>query len=643
MLFILGWALALFLAIAAKAFYVWEDPKIEEVTRALLGANCGGCGYAGCAAAARAVVEGKAGAEVCVAGGNAITKQVAMVLGLSMTEKEPLFSLPGCRYSTEKAAVKFDYSGFGDCRSALLVYGGPKVCTIGCLGLGTCERACPFEAISMVNGLPVVNSQKCTGCGLCEKACPKHIITLSNVSNRMVSEYTLADCTAPCQRSCPAGIDIPRYVQAVAQGRFKEAIAVMREKNPLLLICGYLCPAPCEFVCRRNWVDAPVAINGLKKFVTDYERLSGQRVPAFRAPRTHRKVAVIGGGAEGLTAAYFLACLGYSPVLYEAQSKLGGVLRKVISVDRLPEAVLDFEIEGLLGVGVEVRTEVRLGQEVTLSSLFNEGVECVLLTTGGLDSRRLLSSPDSAERSVPCLFLMSDLLTGLLGDRTCLGKRICIVEGGEAAITAATLARKMGVEEVTIVTRTKGVSLPKGSDAILMTETVVHAVEGNENGIRTVELLTPGRKEPIRLLADSVVMSGGRLPELLLVPLREGGRVAGWRTLPSHEAFSAKRWSGLFDSAEEGRLTDYTAVVKSVGAGRRMARIVHSSLVSGKAMPFEALASEAEYIQNVNQVEGVAAAQRCMETEMKEDDAKTEASRCLDCGLVCYQKTGSRA
>ena len=307
MLLGLGLAAAVILAIAARIFYMWEDPKIEEVENSLLGANCGGCGYAGCVAAAKAVVEGKEGADVCVAGGFEIAVAVAKVMGIEVKEKEPEISLPGCRYSTEKADLKFNYNGFSDCRAAMLLYGGSKVCTVGCLGLGPCASACRFSAITMHNNLPVVDAQKCTGCGVCQEVCPKNIITLSSNTRRMTSEYTADECTAPCQRTCPAGINIPAYIQAIARGDFDQAVRVMREKNPMLLVCGRICPAPCEAECRRNLVDEPLAINQLKKFALDYEMQRGKRVESYKAPSSLKQVAVIGGGTEGLTAAWAIA------------------------------------------------------------------------------------------------------------------------------------------------------------------------------------------------------------------------------------------------------------------------------------------------------------------------------------------------
>ncbi|MCJ7774651.1 MAG: RnfABCDGE type electron transport complex subunit B, partial [Desulfobacterales bacterium] len=210
----LGLLTGAILAVASKIFYVYVDPKVTAVENVLPGANCGGCGLPGCGANAEAVVAGKADPNSCVAGGPDIAEAIAEIMGVKIEAREPDIARPGCTYGVGDADVKYIYDGIRDCRAAALLSGGMKVCTIGCLGLGSCEKACQFNAISMSpDGLPVVSEERCTGCGACERVCPKNIIRLSSVTRRILKEYTTDDCTTPCQRACPAGIDISEYIR----------------------------------------------------------------------------------------------------------------------------------------------------------------------------------------------------------------------------------------------------------------------------------------------------------------------------------------------------------------------------------------------------------------------------------------------
>jgi len=341
----LGLLSALGLGVAAKVFYVKVDPLVEAVEEALPGANCGGCGFAGCSSAAVAIANGSAPPNICVGGGPEVAREVAALLGVEVVETEPEMARVGCRYPVERSDRKYVYSGPRDCRAAVLLAGGPKECTIGCIGLGSCVKACPFDALSLgPDGLPQVDPYRCTGCGTCVRTCPLGIMQLTSHSRRILGEYREQDCVAPCTRTCPAGIDMPEQIRLTALGDYAGALAVIKERNPLPLICGRICPHPCEDACRRNLADQPVAINPLKRFVADWERAQGKHAQPYKAPATGKKLAVIGGGVEGLTAAYFLARLGHSPTIFEAQEQLGGLLRHAIPPSRLPREVLDWEM-----------------------------------------------------------------------------------------------------------------------------------------------------------------------------------------------------------------------------------------------------------------------------------------------------------
>ena len=236
-------------------------------------------------------------------------------------------------------------------------------------------------------GLPVVNEKKCTGCGTCERACPKYIINLSSVTRRILREYTTSECTTPCQRACPAGIDICEYIRQIAQGDYRRAVQVIKERNPFPTVIGRICPRPCELECRRNYIDEPVAINFLKRYASDYEIDTGQRVLPYRAPSSGRKIAVVGGGVEGLSTAFFSARLGHETTVFEATDKLGGLLRTAIDRYRLPQKILDWDIEGILEIGVEARTQQLLGSDFSIDALLEQGFEAVFLALGGWDSR----------------------------------------------------------------------------------------------------------------------------------------------------------------------------------------------------------------------------------------------------------------
>ena len=397
----LGLGASIVLAIASRVFYVWEDPKILEVADVLPGANCGGCGNAGCAAAAEAIVAGRAQANCCVVGGFEIAQEVGGIMGLKVEEREPEFSWTSCLYGVGEADPIFTYIGAMDCQAAVLLYGGSKLCPVGCIGICSCVKVCQFGALSIgEHNLPVVNHDRCVGCGACVEACPKNIVTLTSATKRIVGEYVTDECTAPCQRNCPTGINIRGYIDQIRSGQYEEALLTIKEKCPLPLVCGYICPAPCELACRRNLADEAVAINPLKRFVSDYEMSTGKHVNPYKCSNNGRRIALVGGGSEGLTASYYLARLGYSPVIFEAKHDLGGVLRYVIAEDRLPRKVLDHDIKGILEMGVEAKTDVVIGRDFTLPTLLQEGYDAVLLTAGGFDSRKVVHPDEHRRRMV---------------------------------------------------------------------------------------------------------------------------------------------------------------------------------------------------------------------------------------------------
>ena len=176
----IGLLASLGLGLAAKKFAVEQNPLIERVEQTLPGVNCGACGWAGCSAYGRAVVEEGAPVNACIPGGQETTRLIAEIMGVEASLAKSYIAVLLCKGSKDEARSKFEYQGVHDCKAAVIIAGGNKGCTYGCLGLGTCERVCPFGAIRMdANGLPVVDTEKCTGCGICVDSCPKEVLLLA--------------------------------------------------------------------------------------------------------------------------------------------------------------------------------------------------------------------------------------------------------------------------------------------------------------------------------------------------------------------------------------------------------------------------------------------------------------------------------
>ncbi|MCP3900216.1 MAG: RnfABCDGE type electron transport complex subunit B, partial [Desulfobacteraceae bacterium] len=509
------------LALASKVFYVYVDPKVEAVDEALPGANCGGCGFPGCSPNAQAIVDGISGVDSCVAAGADVALAIAEIMGVSVSEKEPEFAAPGCYYHKDEADAKYSYDGIADCRAADLLFGGMKECKIGCLGLGTCVNACLFGALIIgEDGLPKVDQEKCTGCGACEKACPKNMIALTSVTRRIIREYTEDECITPCQRACPVGIDIREYIRCIRTGDHKAAVQKIKERNPFPTVIGRICPEFCEIECRRQLIDEPVAINGLKRFACDFEKESGDRVLPYKAPETDKRIAIVGGGVEGLSAAYFSARLGHDLTVMEATNRLGGLLRVAIPEERLPQEVLNYDIDGILDIGVKVKSECKAGKDFTIPGLLKEGFEAVFLASGGWDNRVARGDIDEVVNVFPGGYLLIDILrSDLQGNSSIsLGKKVVIAGSGSKIFNAVENLKESGVQSITILSRKnkdKEISdkLEKLGASIVF-NAGIKKLSGKEDDLTNVEYvdINTGAKSVID--ADSLIISSGRFPQL---------------------------------------------------------------------------------------------------------------------------------
>ncbi len=671
------------LAFASKIFYVYVDPLVAAIDDVLPGANCGGCGFPGCTPNAQAIAAGKSSPDSCVAAGPDVAITIAGLMGVSIGDKEPEVAKPGCYYGAKDADIKYLYEGIDDCRAAAMVFGGMKECNIGCLGLGTCVAACPFGALSMgEDGLPVVDEEKCTACGTCEKVCPKHIIRLTSASRRIMREYTEDKCVTPCQRACPTGVDIRKYLACIREGDNAGAVQVIKERNPFPTVIGRICPAPCESECRRQLVDESVGINNLKRFVCDIEMDLGERILPYKAPDTGRKVAILGGGVEGLSAAFFTARLGHTPTVFEATSTLGGLLRIAISEERLPQHVLDWDIDGILEMGVKVKTGKKAGQDITIASLLKEGYETIFSSTGGWDSRLSRGEIATVSSVFPGGYLMIDLLRSDVQkqERIPCDGDVVIIGGGPMAPRAVKVCREQGAESITVVVRREATSDPFDTAALASMEAdgakVVYAsgvtrLLGEGEVLQAVELTHLGTGEKTVLDAGTLIISSGRFPSLVFsrtdktdetkedageapanLPLHDTAPVK-WEGVEIYKEPANNNELGLLSPVDE--LSGYSAAVVAINGGRRAAATLHSVMygIPVLAGPFKPV-TKRSVLQGVTRVEGVQilprnvmpvndAATRAIKKELAAgytpEMAKAEAQRCLKCGLLCYERT----
>jgi len=679
----LGVAIGTVLVIASKAFYVYEDPKVVAICDVLPGANCGGCGFPGCSANAQAVVDGESDVNSCVAAGDDVAMAIAAIMGVSVSDKEPEFAGPGCSYGNADADLNYVYQGVRDCRAATMLMGGMKVCRIGCLGLGTCVTACQFGALTMgEDGLPKVDQEKCTGCGACEKICPKNIIRLTSVTRRIIREYTTEDCITPCQRACPSGINIKEYIRLIREGDYHGSLQVIKERMPFPTVISRICPALCEFDCRRLLQDESVGINNLKRFVCDYEMNQDKRIQPYKAPASGKKIAVIGGGVEGLATAYFSARLGHDPTVFETTSRLGGILRVAIARDRLSPDILDWDIQGIVDIGVKIQTSQEAGKDFTIPELLGRGFDAVFTATGGWDSRLARGGEDSAASVFPGAYLLIDLLRSGSDDKIVVDckKKVIIAGGGIRLPDAVKILKSKGAQNIIVISRktpeessfdSKGLEKLAGEGATIIYNTGITRVVGKDQsltGIEYIELDT-GLKHVID--TDTLIIGSGRFPELVFVPLENEiqgndeqqdeqqveedadiSRPMMWEGVELQKKPEANREHGML--SEQDVISEYSSAVAAINGGRQAATVIHHLIYGIEFQNSAKMISRLSILQDVHSLNNVPLTPRnIMEIAKSRDERKDkfstgfslenaheEADRCLQCGLICYEKTG---
>ncbi len=285
---------------------------------------------------------------------------------------------------------------------------------------------------------------------------------------------------SPCQNSCPADVDVPRYIALIKERKFAEAAALIRSKNPFPAICGRVCDHPCESKCRRATFDEPVAIKSLKRFAADWEKKHGVSPVAEHKPPTGKRVAIVGAGPAGLSAAYYLALAGHKVTVFEALPVAGGMLAVGIPEYRLPKDILEWEIEVIKKAGVEIRTNTRIGEDIKLDELSSE-YDALFIAVGAHNEVKMDVPGEDFEGVMPAVAFLRDVA---LGKPVEVGKKVAVVGGGNAAIDAARTARRMGAEEVHILYRRLRADMPADAGEIEAAE---------EEGIHIHYLTAPTR------------------------------------------------------------------------------------------------------------------------------------------------------
>jgi NADPH-dependent glutamate synthase beta subunit-like oxidoreductase len=318
----------------------------------------------------------------------------------------------------------------------------------------------------------------CRYCGACVEVCPTG--ALMDTAAVRHPELATEAVSVPCEYECPAGIDVPLYVNLIAEGKFDDALAVIREKVPFPGVLGRVCIHPCETGCRRSELNDPISIKFLKRFVADRDT-GAWKSRATRLPDTGKKVAVVGAGPAGLTCAYYLAKQGHAVTVFEALPQAGGMMRVGIPDYRLPPEVLDGEINEVLSAGIELRLNTRIED---LDALFEQGYQAVFL---GVGAHRGMKPGIAGEDSPGVVDGASFLRDVSLGVKVEPGDRVAVVGGGNVAIDSARTALRLGAGQVTIVYRRTRAEMPASEEEI----------EGAvEEGIELLELANPTKIEP---------------------------------------------------------------------------------------------------------------------------------------------------
>ncbi|MCL1846580.1 MAG: NAD(P)-binding protein [Coriobacteriia bacterium] len=458
----------------------------------------------------------------------------------------------------------------------------------------------------------------------------------------------------PCVAACPAGVDIPGYLALTAAGRYNDALSLIRKDNPFAVACGMICEHPCELQCRRGMMDDPINIRGIKRYAADH--CDANVLPAKAAP-TGKRIAVIGGGPSGLSAAYFLALMGHEPVVFDRRSQLGGMLRYGIPAYRLPRDILQAEIDFLLSAGITVETGIRVGEDLTIAELA-EQYDAVYLSIGAHKENRLGLEGEDAEG----VFSAIDILYNIGGDEVpdFNDKDVIVVGGGNVAMDVARTALRMGSKSVRIVYRRRVMDMTAQAAEIdaakaegcilqeLVAPVGIELADGKVCGLKVQPQMVGampagGRPAPVpldepavTLACDALVLAIGQVIDYHHFEAA-GFKVERGRFVAAKDG-SAGHADGIFVGGDcsSGPAT----AILAIAAGKAAARSIDTYLGFDHSISVDveipsALPKGKAYCARANMIEvlpqEIAGDYSLVECGFSDQEAQQEANRCLRC------------
>jgi NADPH-dependent glutamate synthase beta subunit-like oxidoreductase/ferredoxin len=470
----------------------------------------------------------------------------------------------------------------------------------------------------------------------------------------------------PCNAACPAGINTKAYVALIAEGRFDEALRVVRERIPLPGVIGRVCSRPCESECIRAQFDDPLAICSLKRFIADYElRLGGRTVKRIQPERLER-VAIIGAGPAGLTAAQDLLLRGFGVTVYDRFEQPGGMLLAGIPAFRLPRDILSLEADEVLRMGVELKAGVCVGRDLGIEDLLGRGYKAVLIATGAHNGISLGVEGEGLDGVYDAISFLASVN---LGSNRSIGRRVIVIGGGDSAIDSARTALRLGAHEVRIAYRRSRVEMPARDYEIdeairegveidfLVAPTRILAAGGKVSSIELTRMRlgepdSSGRRRPIpeagselEVECDSVIAALGQRPDLSFLEGQRGIEVTRWGTILADERTCATSLPGVFAAGDV--VSGAATAVEAIGAAHRAAQAIASFIESGEAEVL--LQRELQFPVKFEMVYGPSVRQNRIEPPSADvaerarsfdevemaytvQQAREEASRCLMCG-----------